>query len=189
MNRLRGLGLALGTLASASLYSCSDSGSGPPPPPGGVEAVDFASLEEMVAGSDVVLEGTIIGVEPGRIVGEADPIQFLQLTIRIEELLAGSTPTGAVETLLMEESTGSVEGPDNLEGVYGSSVGDHGVYFLGWKDSTPYYYLINSEGRFLEVDGRMVASNDLDDWAAELEQLTLEEFKTRVESAANETVA
>lgn len=148
------------------------------------ELFDFTSLEQMLATSDVVIAGTVLDVEPGRVVGsEADPVQLLQLTINVDEILYGDLPTGSAQTILVEESAGSLEGAQETVGIYGSKAGDNGFYFLGWKDGTSYYYLVNSEGRFLIESGRVVASNQLDAWALELEQLTPDQLKERIAQA------
>ena len=158
-----------------------------PPPPGRQELYDFTSLEEMVATSDAVIEGTVLSAEPGRVVGsDSDPVQFVQLNLKVDELLFGKLPVlGKDQTIMLEESAGSVEGSGDLQGVYGSAAGDHGIYFLGWKDETPFYYLINSEGRFLVQDGKVVALNKLDEWALDLERLSPDALKSRILEAAD----
>ena len=166
----------------------SDSGA---PPPGNMRAVelfDFGSLEEMVSASDVVVEGIVVSASPGRVVGSEDPIQFLELELAVERVIYGAPPTGDAATLLIEESPGSIEGPDS-GGRYGSQLGDHGYYFLGWKDGLPYYYMLNSEARFLIRDGAVEASVPAgyapDEWALTLERLTPEELLVRIEQAAD----
>jgi hypothetical protein len=152
-----------------------------------VEPFDFSSLEEMVAASDVVVEGTVVSASMGRIVGSEDPIQFLELELAVERVIYGTPPTGDSATLLIEESTGSTEGSDS-GGRYGSQLGDHGYYFLGWKDELP-YYMLNSEARFLIEDGAVEASSPAgyapDEWALALERLTPEELSVRLEQVAD----
>jgi len=54
----------------------------------------FDSLPQMVATSDLVIEGTVQSVEPGRVVGSREAaIQFAQVTLSVNRLLFGtSTP-------------------------------------------------------------------------------------------------
>jgi len=181
-----GLGLAAVMLTTAACGSGSKTR--PPESMQAVEFFDFSSLEEMVAASDVVVEGTVVSASMGRVVGSEDPIQFLELELAVERVIYGAPPTGDSATLLIEESTGSIEGPDS-GGRYGSQLGDHGYYFLGWKDGLPYYYMLNSEARFLIRDGAVEVSVPAgyapDEWALILERLTPEELLAHIEQAAD----
>jgi hypothetical protein len=54
------------------------------------ELFSFESLPQMVASSDLVIEGTVQKVEPGRVVGEGHgAIQFGQVTVSVNRVLFG----------------------------------------------------------------------------------------------------
>ena len=173
---VRRLVLSVAVAVFALLVSCAGSDD-ETPPAARLEVHDFTGLSEMIAASDAVIEGTVLEVEPGRVVGTEDPIQFQQVTLRVDALLSGNVPT---ETVLLEESGGSTADAPGI-----SKEGDHGIFFLTLKRGEgPYYALVNSEGRFIAQDGGLVASNDLDPWVQEIESLTLEELKEEIVNSA-----
>jgi hypothetical protein len=67
-----------------------------------LEVFSFESLPQMVATSDLVIEGTVREVKPGRVVGGEGAIQFAQVTVSVDRVLFGRT----VRTSL-SRSTGS----------------------------------------------------------------------------------
>jgi hypothetical protein len=120
------------------------------------EIVSFDSLPQMVATSDLVIDGTVRMVEPGRIVGAGDAsIQFAQVTVSVDRVLFGRSDAANV---VVEEY--------GLERGHPSRVGDHGVFFLHRKADAPTFYrLVNSQGKFLDEEkGGLVAPNDEADW-------------------------
>jgi hypothetical protein len=91
------------------------------------EVFSFESLPQMVATSDLVIDGTVRMVEPGRIVGAGDAsIQFAQVTVSVDRVLFGKMDAALV---VLEEY--------GLERGHPSRVGDHGVYFLHQKTARP----------------------------------------------------
>jgi hypothetical protein len=136
----------------------------------------FDSLPQMVATSDLVIEGTVQSVEPGRVVGSGEAaIQFAQVTLSVNRPLFGSI-----------DSTGVVIEEYGLESSRPSQVGDHGVYFLHQKTDAPQFYrLVNSQGRFLE-DGKggLVALDHEASWVKVIENQSLSELETEVQAAA-----
>lgn len=142
-----------------------------------VEAHDFDTLAEMQQAADAVIEGTVLGVEPGELITLDDDAVYpsLLVTIRVDAVLAGTVEG---ETIFLDEADVEEDRPQE-DLPPNSQVGDHGVYFLDYVD--PYYYLINTEGRFLVEDGRLVASSDTDAWAQAIELLNLEELKELIE--------
>jgi hypothetical protein len=92
-----------------------------------MEVFSFESLPQMVATSDLVIEGTVQEVEPGRVVGEGDAeIQFAQVTLSVDRVLSGRMDAASV---VLEEY--------GLERRHPSRVGDHGVYFLHRRRTRP----------------------------------------------------
>jgi hypothetical protein len=163
-------------IAVLFVASCANEEGGPQ---GSVrlEAHDFDTLVEMQEASDAVIEGTVIEVEPGELITLDDDAIYpsLLITIRVDSVLDGTVEG---ETIILDEADVEEDRPQE-DLPPNSQVGDHGVYFLDYVD--PYYYLINSEGRFLVEDGGLVASNDTDAWAQAIELLNLEELKQLIE--------
>lgn len=122
----------------------------------------FDSLLEMAATSDAVVRATVVATERGRVVGDpgAGGIVSRIVTLDVSEVFTSSVPgLTAGATLLIEEEgwlpSGEVLIVDDLQP---STVDDTGVWFLdaiGDTDS-PTFLVINSQGRFLDVDGRIV---------------------------------
>jgi hypothetical protein len=140
------------------------------------EIVSFESLPQMVATSDLVIEGTVWMVEPGRRVGEGDAsIQFAQVTVSVDRVLFGWRGAGNV---VLEEY--------GLERGHPSRIGDHGIYFLHQKTDAPTFHrLVNSQGRFLDSGkGKLVAPNDEADWVKAIERESLSQLESDVEAAA-----
>lgn len=140
------------------------------------EIFHFESLAQLAATSDLVAEGTVVDVREGRVVGPVDaPLQLMEVTLRVDRIWRGSYSS---DEIILEDDGVSA-------GL--SQVGDHGTYFLHLKTDSPkgqpYYRLLNSQARFLEVDGRITASNDDSSWVRDLEQLSAQEFKDRLNEA------
>jgi hypothetical protein len=72
---------------------------------GGVDAVEVEqvpTLAAMVATSDAVVVGRVIGVVPGRAFGSADPLHYAAATVEVESVLAGSLAADGSATLTLE---------------------------------------------------------------------------------------
>jgi hypothetical protein len=139
------------------------------------QVVYFDSLPQMVATSDLVIEGTVWLIEPGRIVGEGGGrIQFTMVTVSVDRVFFGKR--GAANVVLEEYG---------LERDRPSRVGDHGVYFLHKKRDVPTFHrLVNSQGRFLDDgSGRLVALDRRAAWAKAIESWSLAQLATEVEDA------
>ena len=123
------------------------------------EAYYFATPEEIVKASDLIVIGWVTNIEPGRIIGPTsdpdDPEAVLRLqnvTLQVDEVLKGTTPSNPI---MLEEEPFDVEG-------YGPSVeGDLGFYFLVDVEDLPppFFRVVNySQSRFLVRDGKVVTS-------------------------------
>jgi len=142
------------------------------------ELFNFESLPQMVATSDLVIEGTVQKVEPGRVVGEGHgAIQFGQVTMSVNRVLFGKIEPSRV---VLEEY--------GLEYGHPSQVGDHGVYFLTQKNDgrgPQFFRIVNSQGRYLDDgNGGLVAPNDQADWVKAVEGKSLSQLESDVEAAA-----
>lgn len=170
----RRLGLAVLALLVTVLPAC---GRNPISPVSdmAIDQYSFKSLDEMVATSDAVVEGTIVKVETGRTVGPTDaPLTFSQVTIQVDAVLYGGLKTDPV--LLEEDGTGYSY----------SETGNHGVYFVTYKGAPeePFYRLVSAAGRFIvSANGTLEASNDEQPWVVQIETLDLAALKERVAEA------
>lgn len=138
----------------------------------------FSDLPQMVPTSDLVIEGTVQTVEPGRVLGEGDAaIQFAQVILSVDRVLVGNIDAASV----MVEDLG-------LGGDHASGVGDHGVYFLHQKADAPEFYrLVNTQGRFLDDgQGRLVALDDEAAWVKVIEGQSLSQLENAIEAIARD---
>lgn len=109
----------------------------------------FASADEMAEASDLVVEATVIAVEPGRpITDPSDPdagIITHLLELDVSFVLAGP-PTGSV--VVEQESTLLDGTPIVVNGVEPFEQGDSGIWFLVADPSgnVPYFAVINDQG-------------------------------------------
>lgn len=161
-------------------------GSATTPEPVAVDAdsiYEFTTLREMARASDLIVVGTVTATEPGRLVGDpADGGVISRLvTIEIEEAIGGSTdgadPLGTV--VIEEEGTLPDGTPVIVNGVRGSQVGDHGIWYLDRLDDPemPVILVINSQGRFLtpagDPTGDLIGGDQSDPLVQQLQQMPL----------------
>jgi len=183
-------------VAVAALYWWSSGPTPDVPQPLRVNATsiyDFASLDDMSAASDLVVEADVVAVERGRLVGEPDEGGVISriVTLAIADVIGGDAT--APSTVIVEEEGWLPDGtPIIVDDVEPSAVGDHGVWFLdaldvpGALDSAdiPAYLVINSQGRLLERDGRVVGGDQTDPLVLALQERSFDELIRTLEAAA-----
>jgi hypothetical protein len=122
----------------------------------------FDSLIEMAAASDAVVRATVVTTERGRLVGDpgAGGIVTRVVTLKVDESFDSEMDgLGEGATLLVEEEGWLPTGEELIvDDLQPSAPGDAGVWFLQALDETeaPTFIVINSQGRFLNVDGHVV---------------------------------
>lgn len=136
----------------------------------------YATLDELVAASDLVVRGEVTATERGRWFGDGSTgprIQSRLVTLAVDEVLVGSLPGGAgtdatgadraaTGSLLLEEEGWLEDGsPIVVDGAAPSAVGDAGVWFLvdPGDDTTDAWIVVSAQGRRL---------GDVDDLVARL---------------------
>lgn len=153
-----------------------------------VSVYEFTTLAEMAVASDAIVVGTVTATETGRLVGDpADGGVVSRLvTIEVDEALRGELgPTIVIE----EEGTLPDGTPLIVNGVRGSAVGDHGVWFLDRLDDAelPVFLVINSQGRFLtsptDPDGDLIGGDQRDPLVQTLQQQSFTDLVDAVRSA------
>jgi hypothetical protein len=69
---------------------------------------DFATLDELVAASDVIVVGAVVAVDEGRLVGDpaAGAVVSRVATVRVESVLAGEAADGVIADVVIVEEEG-----------------------------------------------------------------------------------
>lgn len=141
---------------------------------------DFATLNEMVATSTAVVEGSVVGVEPGAVAAVEDEaeIRYMDVTLKLDRVFLGPG-INAGDTITIEE----------LPNVDLSLTPNRsqGFFFLSWDKDTSSYLIINPEGRFLvDGSGSIISSEtDPDDWVLAIEKETPQQFTRDIVSAVD----
>lgn len=116
------------------------------------DAPRMASLDELVAASDVVVQGRVVETRRGRNFGGPGGRTIVSrlVTLRVDTVLAGAPPTaGAV--LVEEEGWLDDGSPLVVDGLRPTEEGDQGVWFLaaGGDPDVPAYVVVGPQGRYL----------------------------------------
>lgn len=159
---LLAIGVALGSTDSGDEGSATSDTGATGVDLDAVDTVAVASLTDMTAASDCVLEGEVEHTERGRAVGQELVSRLVR--IRVDEALAGDCPSG---TVVLEEEGWLVDGtPVTVQGWPGSAEGDVGVWFLvaGRSDELPYASTVVTAGAPRWRDGVSVAPESAPEW-------------------------
>ena len=154
---------------------------------------DFSSLEQIGAASDLVVEADVIAVERGRLVGEPDAGGVISriVTLDVADVISGDPAAGG-STVIVEEEGWLPDGtPLIVDDVEPSAVGDHGVWFLDALDDAdsadlPAYLVINSQGRLLERDDRVVGGDQTDPLVLAIQRGSFDELIRALEGTASD---
>jgi hypothetical protein len=135
----------------------------------------FERVDDLVGASDLVVSGRVVAAEPGRIFGAGDAaIRSHVLTVRVDEVLAGSGPAQPGTVVLVEEEAELTDGtPVRIDGMRASAVGDDGIWFLvaSGDPDFPGYAVVNAQGRYLGRGDALVGGDADDELVASLELL------------------
>jgi hypothetical protein len=112
-----------------------------------------ASLDALVAASDVVVRGRVVAVERGRTIGTSTQGIVTRLVrVQVDDLLAGDRSVVGADGVVVVEEEGWL--PDGravrVNGVEPTAIDDAGVWFLvqGRSEEFPYTALVSEQGRF-----------------------------------------
>lgn len=166
------------------------------------DAPRYTSLDDLVAASDLVVEGEVVSSVEGRWFGApagdagagagagGQRILSRLVTIRIERVLTGEAPSTG--TVLVEEEGWTADGaPLVVDGLAAAAVGDRGVWFLvdGGDPEVGAYVLVNAQGRYLERAGRLEGAAGEDQLVAELSARSSDALASAVSAAPAPTAA
>ena len=148
----------------------------------------YATLDELLAATDLVVRARVTSTERGRVFGEPGEETALEsrlVALEVTETLRGAAPPAEI---LVEEEGWLLDGsPLIVDGLVPSATGDDAIWFLvdpseDPQEPTP-FVTTNAQGRYLVVDGALVGADDPDPLVAELTALTPDELEDAVRSA------
>jgi hypothetical protein len=141
------------------------------------DAPRYTRLADLVAAADLVVAGEVASTERGRTFGEPGGAAIVSrlVTLRVDEVLAGTAPAGAANVLVEEEGWLEDGRPLAVDGAAPTEEGDRGVWFLVDVDDPelPVYTVVNAAGRYLvEGEATLVGPDGDDPLVAEVEAMT-----------------
>ena len=112
------------------------------------------------------------------------------VTLDVFDVVKGDASAGA-STVIVEEEGWLPDGtPLIVDDVEPSAVGDHGVWFLDVLDDAdradlPAYLVINSQGRLLERDDRVVGGDQTDPLVLAIQRGSFDELIRALAASAS----
>jgi hypothetical protein len=154
----------------------------------------FATLDEMVAASDVIVVGTVAATERGRLVG--DPanggVVSRVVTVSVDEFIldrSASSDGGGTDAVRIEEEGWLVDGRSVVVNAMApTAVGERAVWFLDRLEGDPVstYLVINSQGRFVAEQSGTRGGDQRDALVRQLQQYPFDDVVNLVKSTAKE---
>lgn len=153
------------------------------------DAPTYATLEELIAASDLVVRGTVSDVQEGRWFGDGSSgsrIRSRMVTLDVESTLVGD-PSGAGSLLVEEEGWTEDGHPLVVDGAAPTAEGDEGIWFLvdPGDQTTGALIVVNAQGRYLvgPTDRLEGAAGD-DPLVTALSSETIDELAARISRTA-----
>ena len=147
----------------------------------------YATLDELLAATDLVVRARVTSTDRGRVFGEPGEETALEsrlVALEVTETLRGAEPPAEI---LVEEEGWLLDGsPLIVDGLVPSATGDDAIWFLvdpseDPQEPTP-FVTTNAQGRYL-VDGDALRGADGDDTlVAELSAMTPDELEAVIRS-------
>ncbi len=146
-------------------------------------AVDFSTLDDLLAASDLVVVATVADIADGRqITAPADPdaaVVTRLLVLDVSDVVAGASDGDVI----VEEPAALGDGtPVVVDGIEPLDVGDQAIWFLvaGDAETMPYFALVNRQARYTIAGDTLRPSAD-DPLSTELADLGLVGLVDRVQ--------
>jgi hypothetical protein len=157
------------------------------------------SLAELIAASDAVVHGRVIGIDPGRVFGPSTrPLHYAAARIEVLDLLSGALPDADASALTLEIPL--FDGPEAIQRLRAVGIGSERVLFLRNKGASAadagmsaeaqaadagFYRLTSLAAEILEADGFAVVPEDERDVLAPLAAMDFERAIRLVRAAAD----
>ena len=171
--------------STAGGSAAEETGTEPVVPVSAASIYDFGGLDELVKASDLVVRGRVEATSRGRAIGNDDNAVVSRIvTVRVEEVLAGSVATTSV---LVEEEGWLVDGrPLEVNGLAPSREGMEAIWFLDAlpPGDLPGFLVINHQGRYALDGTRLEGARGSDPLVDEVEALGADRLAAEVRRIA-----
>jgi hypothetical protein len=136
----------------------------------------YATLDELLAATDLVVRARVTSTERGRVFGEPGEETALEsrlVALEVTEVLRGAEPPAE---FLVEEEGWLLDGsPLIVDGLVPSAEGDDAIWLLvdpstDTQEPTP-FVTVNAQGRYLVVDDTLIGADGTDPLVGELAAL------------------
>jgi hypothetical protein len=180
-----GSGSGSGSGDPASDGSTATASTEPAPVDIASDSPTYATLDELLAASDLVVRARVTSTERGRVFGEPgeeNAIESRLVGLEVTETLKGAEPPPEI---LVEEEGWLLDGaPLIVDGLVPSATGDDAIWFLvdpsdDPQEPTP-FVTTNAQGRYLIVDDTLIGADAQDPLIQRLESLTPEALETAI---------
>lgn len=156
------------------------------------DAPMYATLEELLAASDLVVRARVTGTERGRVFGDpedqgGDAIESRLVAVEVTDVLSGAAPP---DVFYIEEEGWLLDGaPLVVDGLSPSAEGDDAIWFLvdptDAADEASPFVTVNAQGRYVVDGDALVGAEGDDPLVAELAALTPDQLEDRIRAAAD----
>ncbi|HEX7131468.1 MAG TPA: hypothetical protein VF228_02790 [Iamia sp.] len=145
----------------------------------------YATLDELLAATDLVVRARVTSTERGRVFGEPGEETALEsrlVALEVTETLRGTEPPSE---FLVEEEGWLLDGsPLIVDGLVPSATGDDAIWFLvdpstDTQEPTP-FVTTNAQGRYLVVDDTLIGPDGDDPLVTRIEALTPDELEDAI---------
>lgn len=148
----------------------------PPPVDISSDSPTYATLDELLAATDLVVRARVTSTERGRVFGEPGEETALEsrlVALEVTEVLRGPEPPPEI---LVEEEGWLLDGsPLIVDGLVPSATGDDAIWFLvdpsdDPQEATP-FVTTNAQGRYIVVDDQLIGPDGDDPLVARIESM------------------
>lgn len=138
----------------------------------------FSSVAEMTAGSDAVIQGTVLEVVPGRhLPAQAGAGNFIEVSVRVDRVLSGTLLDREVMLEIDRAVFPAVDRADRPWPIPNTST----LLFLHRKlDAPTMLRPVSSQGAFTVRGSDLIAADDHDPFAGSVASLTSVELERQI---------
>jgi hypothetical protein len=150
------------------------------------ESIRYEAIADLVAASDVIIEGTVVAVGEGRAITDPEnPRSGIRTQLAEVEVQRSASADGDAPALvIVEQEARLLDGaPITVNGVAPLELGHHVVLLLisGDSEEFPYTTPVNEQGVFQVIDGEVTAADPTGTIGANLDGQPVEHLRAALD--------